>query len=128
MATLNKKTARLIVMSVCVVIIALLSISDAWPLWAQGAVIALLIVAFPLLNALGVLEPLGFKNMPGSRFKAPYMFTGLALFVGALLWVWAFARVVPDSIIGVFILLVPAPFCLGGCSIAFGQGHIWTIA
>jgi hypothetical protein len=108
MATLNKNTAWLIVMSVSGAILALSSVSDTWPLWAQGAVIALLIVAFPLLNALGVLEAIGLKDVPGSRFKARYMFTGLALFVGALLWVWTLVRVVPDSIIGVVILFVPA--------------------
>jgi hypothetical protein len=122
MATLNKNIARLIVMSVCVAIIALLSISDTWPLWAQGAAAALLIVAFPLLNALGVLEALGLKDMPGSRFNARYMFTGLALFFGALLWVWALVRVVPDSIIGMVILLVPALFALVAAVLLFIKG------
>ena len=107
MATLNKNTARLIVMSVCVAIIILLSLSESWPVLAQLGVSALLIVAFPLLNALGVLEALGLKDIPGARFKPRYMFTGLALFVGALLWVWALARVVPDSLIGMAILIVP---------------------
>ena len=122
MATLNKNTARLIVLTVCVALIALLSISDTWPLWAQFAVPALLLVAFPLLNALGVLEALGLKDMPGSRFNARYMFTGLALFVGSLLWVWALVRVVPDSIIGMVILLIPALFALVGAVLLLIKG------
>jgi hypothetical protein len=119
MATLNRNTARLIVMSVCVAIIALLSLSDTWPLWAQGAVAALVVVALPLLNSLGVLEALSphFKNMPGSRWNPRYMFTSLAALIGALAWVWALVRVVPDSAIGMAILLVPALFGLGASAL-----------
>ena len=107
MATLNKNTARLIVLTVCVGFIVLLSLSESWPPLVGLGTSALLLVTLPLLNALGVLEALGLKDMPGSRFKPRYMFTGLALFVGALLWVFALMRVVPDSIIGAAILIVP---------------------
>jgi hypothetical protein len=124
MATLNRNTARLIVMSVCVAIIALLSISDTWPLWAQGAVAALLVAAFPLLNSLGVLEALSprFKNMSGSRWNSRYMFASLALFIGALAWLWALVRVVPDSIIGMVILLVPALFAFVAAALLMIKG------
>jgi len=126
MATLNKNTARLIVLCVCVALIALLSLpQSSWPLWAQGALVVALVVVFPLLNALGVLEALGLKDTPGSRFNARHMFTGLAFFAGALVWVWAVVRFVPDSMIGALVVVVPALVSLGTALFFFIKGTLW---
>ena len=83
------------------------------------------IVAFPLLNALGVLEAIGLRDMPGSRFNARHMITGVALLAGALVWVWALVRVVPDSLTGVLILLVPAGLALATALFFFIKGTVW---
>jgi hypothetical protein len=50
------------------------------------------------------------------------MFASLALFIGALAWLWALVRVVPDSIIGMVILLVPALFAFVAAALLMIKG------
>lgn len=123
---LTRNIALVVALCVFLAFIALLSVPHtSWPLWAQGALAVAILVALPLLNALGVLEALGLNNMPGSRFNARHMFTGTAFFAAAFFWVIVLVRLVPDTNLGMAVLVVPALIALVTATFFFLKGTLW---
>jgi hypothetical protein len=105
----TENSALGVITAACSALLVLLSVwESSMPSWASAALVAVLIAALPLLNALGVLEVLGLKDLPGSRFRTRSMYGAVALVAGAILWVIALVRHVPDTDHGVAVLLIPA--------------------
>jgi hypothetical protein len=124
---LSRNTASMILLGVCVGFLALLSFSNSsWPLWAQAALAAAIILTGPLLNAVGVLKALGLEGGPGSRFNARHMFTGIAFVAGAFIWVMVLVRLIPNpSNAGVLVVVVPSFLALATAIFFFIKGTIW---
>ena len=95
-----------------------------WPFWAQGILALATIALLPLLNSLGVFEALGVKNLPGAKFRARWMFAGIPLFFGGLLWVFITVRLVPDTTTGVIVVLAPAVILTLGGLFCFIRGTL----
>lgn len=125
--TLNKNTSGAILLGVCLVfIIAFYFFSPSWAAWAQVLLAVATVSAFPLLNALGVLKPLGLDGMPGSRFNFRYVLIGTGFMGGAFVWVMVLVRLVPNpSAAAVIAILLPAVLFLATALFFFIRGTIW---
>jgi hypothetical protein len=124
--SLNRKTASMIMLCVIVGFLVLLTLSNSsWPFWAQAALAVAVALVGPLLSALGVLGPLGLEGIPGSRFNARHMFTGIGFLAGAFLWVVVLVRLIPNpSNAGILFVIVPTFLALATAIFFFIRGTI----
>jgi hypothetical protein len=116
----SKTTSALILGGACLALYIAYSLRPpTWPLWTQGALVAVTLVLFPLLNSLGIFEALGLKNLLGLQFRPRWMFAALPLFAAGCAWILVTVPIAPDTTGGVILVVVPslslmfgALFCL----------------
>ena len=125
--TLNKNTSGAILLGVCLAfIIAFYFSNPSWPAWAQVLLAVVTVSAFPLLNALGILRPLGLDGMPGSRFNFRRILIGISFMGGAFVWLIVLMRLMPNpTAAGVIAVLLPAVLFLATALFFFIKGTIW---
>jgi hypothetical protein len=125
--TPNKNTSGAIVLGVSLAFIVAYYFSNpSWPAWAQVVLAAATVSAFPLLNSLGILKPLGLDAMLGSRFNFRRILIGVGFMGGAFLWLIVLVRLMPNpSAAGAIAVLLPTVLFLATALFFFIKGTIW---